>query len=78
MKRRDDAVSGKDRKKENEMWMRLLTELNTEKKRLDTETAAEEPAEKNAEKTETEKPKENTEKKTQDAPAPAPADPNKP
>ncbi len=78
MKRRDDAVSGKDRKKENEMWMRLLTELNTEKKRLDTAAAAEEPPEKDAEKTKTEQPKESTEKKTQDAPAPAPADPNKP
>ena len=74
MKRQNDAVSGKDRKKENEMWMRLLKELNTEKKRLDTAAGAEEPPEKDAEKTKPEQPKESTEKKTQDADKPAPAD----
>ncbi len=78
MNRRDDSVSGKDRKKENEMWMRLLKELNTEKKRLDTATGTEEPSKKDVEKTKAEQPKESTEKKPQDADKPAPADPNKP
>ena len=73
MNRRDDSVSGKDRKKENEMWMRLLTELNTEKERLDTEAGAKEPSEKVAKKTEAKQPKESTEKKPKDADKPAPA-----
>ncbi|OQY04288.1 MAG: hypothetical protein B6I25_07210 [Planctomycetales bacterium 4572_13] len=73
MNRRDDAVSGKGRKEENEMWMRLLTELNAEKKRLDTAAVDEEPSEKVAEKTEAAQPKESTEKKPQDTDKPAPA-----
>ncbi|MHC5122022.1 MAG: hypothetical protein ACYSO7_11035, partial [Planctomycetota bacterium] len=52
MKRQDESGSGGDRKKENEMWMRLLKELNTEKERL--EVAAEEPSEKDTESIKTE------------------------
>jgi hypothetical protein len=56
MKRQDEAVSGGDRKKENEMWMRLLKELNEEKKNL--EFPAEESSENDTSKTE--KPEEST------------------
>ncbi len=78
MKRQDELISGGDRKKENEMWMRLLSELNTEKKKLETVPGAEEPSKKDVEKTKAEQPKESTEKKPQDADKPAPADSNKP
>ena len=78
MNRRDDSVSGKDRKKENEMWMHLLQELNAEKKRLDVETGVEELSKKDTKKIKTDQPKESTEKKPQDVDRPAPAEPNKP
>ena len=73
MKRQDEAVSGQGRKKENEMWMRLLKELNTEKERL--ETPAEEPSEENTE-NKTKQPEPSKERKPQDADSPAPVEPN--
>ena len=78
MNRRDDSVSGEDRKNENEMWMRLLNEINAEKKKLDTAAGAEEPSEEGAKKIMVEQPKESTEKKPQGADKPVPAAPNKP
>jgi hypothetical protein len=73
MKRQDEAVSGQGRKKENEMWMRLLKELNTEKERL--ETPAEELPGENAQ-NKTEQPEPSTKGKPQDADSPAPVEPN--
>ena len=61
MSRQDDSASGKDRKKENEMWQKLLKELNTEKEKLDIETEA--PAKKGARKTRAARPVKRTEKK---------------
>jgi hypothetical protein len=55
------------------MWMRLLKELNTEKKRL--ETPAEEPPKENAG-NKTEPPEPSTKVKPQDADSPASAEPN--
>ena len=77
MKRQDESISGGDRKKENEMWMRLLRELNTEKERMGTATEAKEPSEKDVEKNKIEQPKGSIEKKPKDADKPAPAEPNK-
>ena len=74
IKRQDESGSGGDRKKENEMWMRLLKELNTEKERL--EVAAEEPSEKDAAKNKTEQSEQGTEKKPQETSRRAPAEPN--
>ena len=74
MKRRDDSTPEGDRKKEDEMWMRLLKELNTEKERL--EVAAEEPSEKDAAKNKTEQSEQRTEKKPQETSRRAPAEPN--
>jgi hypothetical protein len=76
MKHQDESASGGDRKKENEMWMRLLKELNTEKERL--EAPAKEPAENEAEKNKTEQSERSTEEKPQDANRPAPAEPIEP
>jgi len=59
MKRQDGSVSGEDRKKENEMWKRLLNELNTEKEKLDIAIEGEEVSEKG----ETNQPKESIEEK---------------
>ena len=73
MKRQDEAVTGQDRKKENEMWMRLLKELNTEKERL--ETPAEEPPEENAQ-NKTEQSEPSKERKPLDADSSAPVEPN--
>jgi hypothetical protein len=75
MKRQDEAVSGQDRKKENEMWMRLLKELNTEKERLEVAAEAEELSEKDAE-NKTEQSQQSTEGKPQDKDSPAPVEPN--
>ena len=74
MKRRDDSTPEGDRKKEDEMWMRLLKELNTEKERL--EVAAEESSEKDAAKNKTEQSEQGTEKKPQETSRRAPAEPN--
>lgn len=67
MKRRDESVSEEDRKKEDEMWIRLLKELNTEKERLEVTAGAEEPSETDAEKTKIDQRKESAEKKLRDA-----------
>ena len=48
MKRRDESASEEDRKIEDEMWMRLLKELNTEKERLEATAGTEESSEKDA------------------------------
>ena len=76
MKRQDESGSEGDRKKENEMWMRLLKELNTEKERL--EVAAEEPSEKDTESIKTEQSEGSTEKGPEETDRSAPAGPNEP
>ena len=63
MKRQDGSVSGEDRKKENEMWKRLLNELNTEKEKLDIAIEGEGPFEEGVEKTGSDKSKESIEEK---------------
>ena len=70
MKRRDQSVSGEDRKKENDMWMRLLKELNTEKEKLDTADKVEKPSEKDAGKTKIDRPKKQTGKTPRSADKP--------
>ena len=70
MKQRDESVSEEDRTRENEMWKRLIRELNTEKEKLDTAIKTNEASEK----IKTEQLKESTEKKTQNDNKPAPAD----
>ena len=76
MRSQNELLTGEDRKKENEMWMRLLKELNTEKERL--EVAAEEPSEKDTESIKTEQSEGSTEKGPEEADRSAPARPNEP
>ena len=42
MERQDEDLSEDERKKENEMWVELLKNLETEKKQLDTATEGKE------------------------------------
>lgn len=65
MKRQDDLVSAEERKKENEMWMRLLEELNAEKEMLDAQIQTSPPAETD-EKTDAEQSEENTDAENQE------------
>ena len=77
MSSQNDLLTGEEREKENEMWKRLLNELNKEKERLSAVTEAE-ASEKDVKKTEAEQRDQSTEKKPQDASKSAPAESNKP